>query len=101
METSVLTFLLFILLLAVFLGLEMASRVPDLLREPLISGTNAISGVAVLGGILAAGLAKGVGNNDFSALLGAVAVVLATINVVAGFKLTERMLDALRKKDKK
>ena len=101
METTVLTFLLFILVPAIFLGFEMALKVPAPLRAPVVSGSNAISGITVLGAILAAGLAQGVGNNDVAALLGGIAVALATINVVAGFVVTDRMLDLFGKKDKK
>ncbi len=99
METTVLTFLLLILVLAIFLGFEIIARAPALLRAPLVSGSNSISGITVLGAILTAGLAKGVGNNDVAALLGGIAVALAAINGVAGFVLTDRMLDLFRGKD--
>lgn len=101
METTVLTFLLFILVLAIFLGFEIISKVPSLLHTPLMSGSNAISGITVLGSILAAGLAKGVGNNDFAAILGSIAVGLAMVNVVGGYFVTNRMLEMFKKKDKK
>ena len=100
METTLLTSLLFILILAVFLGLELAAKTPGLLSAP-VSGPNTISGITVLGAILAAGLAKGVGNNDFAALLGGVAVALAMINIVAGFVAKDKLLDSFGKKDKK
>ncbi len=100
-ETTVLTFLLFILILAIFLGVEIISKVPSLLHTPLMSGSNAISGITVLGAILAAGLAKGVGNNDFAAVLGGIAVALAMINVVGGYFVTDRMLEMFKKKVKK
>lgn len=100
-ETTVLTFLLFILVLAIFLGFEIISKVPSLLHTPLMSGSNAISGVTVIGAILAAGLAKGVGNNDYAALLGGIAASLAMINVAGGYFVTNRMLDMFKKKEKK
>lgn len=101
METTILTFLLLILVLAIFLGFEIVAKVPALLRAPVVSGANAMSGITVLGAILIAGLAKGVGNNDFAALLGGIAVALATVNGVAGFALTDRLFDLLKGKDKK
>lgn len=101
METTVVTFLLLILVLSIFLGFEIISKVPSLLHTPLMSGSNAISGVTVLGAIVAAGLAKNVGNNDFAALLGGIGVALAMINVVGGYFVTDRMLEMFKKKDKK
>jgi NAD(P) transhydrogenase subunit alpha len=101
MEYTILTFLILILVLAIFLGFEIISKVPSLLHTPLMSGSNAISGVTVVGALVAAGLARHVGNNDFAAILGAIAVGFATINVVGGYFVTDRMLNMFRKKDKK
>jgi NAD(P) transhydrogenase subunit alpha len=101
MEATILIFLLFILVLAIFLGFEIISKVPSLLHTPLMSGSNAISGVTVVGAIIAAGLAKGVGDNDTAALIGGVAIALAMINVVGGYFVTDRMLNMFRKKEKK
>ncbi len=100
METTILVFLLFILVLSIFLGFEVISKVPSLLHTPLMSGSNAISGITVLGALLAAGLAKG-GTNDFAALLGGCAVAFAMINVAGGYFVTNRMLNMFKKKEKK
>jgi H+-translocating NAD(P) transhydrogenase subunit alpha len=100
MENTILIFLLFILVLSIFLGFEVISKVPSLLHTPLMSGSNAISGITVLGALLAAGLAEG-GRNDFAAMLGGLAVMFAMINVVGGYFVTDRMLNMFRKKDKK
>lgn len=100
MEHTILIFLLFILVLSIFLGFEVISKVPSLLHTPLMSGSNAISGITVLGALIAAGLPAGE-RNDFAALLGGIAVALAMINVVGGYFVTDRMLNMFRKKDKK
>jgi NAD(P) transhydrogenase subunit alpha len=100
-EANILIFLLFILVLSIFLGFEVISKVPSLLHTPLMSGSNAISGITVLGAILAAGLAKGMGDNDFAAMLGGASVMFAMINVVGGYFVTDRMLNMFKKKDKK
>jgi len=77
-----------ILVLALFVGFEVISKVPPLLHTPLMSGSNAISGITVVGAILAAGAEE----LTLSTVLGFVAVVVATINVVGGFLVTNRML---------
>ena len=77
-----------ILVLSLFVGVEVISKVPPLLHTPLMSGSNAISGIAVVGAILAAGT----GNGGVGVALGFVGIVLATINVVGGFLVTNRML---------
>jgi NAD(P) transhydrogenase subunit alpha len=74
--------------LAVFLGFQLISRVPTLLHTPLMSGTNAISGIVVVGAILVVGGSE----STLAQALGFVALVLATINVVGGFVVTDRML---------
>ena len=85
-----------ILILALFVGVEVISKVPPLLHTPLMSGSNAISGITVVGAILAAG-----SEHEFLATwLGFVAIVLATFNVVGGFLVTNRMLAMFRKKPK-
>ncbi len=94
---EVLIFLLFILVLAIFLGFEVISKVPSLLHTPLMSGSNAISGVTIVGALIAAGLGEG---EDTAALIGGVAVAFATINVVGGYLVTNRMLGMFKKKDK-
>lgn len=86
----------FIFVLAVFLGLELISKVPPTLHTPLMSGTNAISGITLVGSLISAG-----GDNiELSVILGFIAVVLATINVVGGFLVTDRMLRMFKTKDK-
>ncbi len=101
METTILILLIFLLVLAVFLGLEVFPKTPAPARLPLLSGSNAVSGATVLGAILMAGLAEKVGNNDLAALLGGVAVALAMVNIVGGYLLTDRLLEKSRKKDGK
>jgi len=85
-----------ILVLALFVGVEVISKVPPLLHTPLMSGSNAISGITVVGAILAAG-----NENDVLAQwLGFAAVVFATVNVVGGFLVTNRMLAMFKKNPK-
>ena len=91
-------FLVFILMLSVFLGFEVISKVPSTLHTPLMSGSNAISGITLLGAIIAAG-APGAG--WVGILLGTLAVALATINVVGGYFVTDRMLGMFKKKEQK
>ncbi len=86
--------LIFVFTLAVFLGLELISKVPSTLHTPLMSGSNAISGITLVGALAAAGT----GNEGLLTLLGAGAVTLATINVVGGYLVTDRMLAMFRKK---
>lgn len=88
--------LLFIFVLALFVGVELINKVPRTLHTPLMSGANAISGITVLGAILAAGAAA----TSLSSWLGVAAVFLATINVVGGFLVTHRMLAMFKSKDR-
>jgi NAD(P) transhydrogenase subunit alpha len=88
-------YLLFILMLSVFLGFELINKVPATLHTPLMSGANAISGITVVGAIALAGT----GNGDTAQWLGAAAVALATINVVGGYMVTDRMLGFFKKKE--
>lgn len=97
---TVLIFLLFILVLAIFLGFEVISKVPSLLHTPLMSGSNAISGITILGAMVAAGVALNSPSGQTAALLGAAAVFFAAINVFGGYMVTHRMLKMFRKKDK-
>jgi len=83
-----------ILVLALFLGFEVISRVPPLLHTPLMSGSNAISGITLVGALVAAGSE----HVTLSSWLGFAAVVLATINVVGGFLVTNRMLAMFKRK---
>lgn len=89
--------LLFILVLAAWLGFELIRKVPSTLHTPLMSGANAISGVTIVGALVAA---DG-GHDTVSVILGTAAVVLATINVVGGYIVTDRMLKMFRKKGRK
>ena len=88
---------LYILVLAGFLGFEVISRVPPLLHTPLMSTTNAISGISLVGSLVAAGS----GQSTVSTILGTVAVTAATINVVGGFLITDRMLKMFKRKESK
>jgi proton-translocating NAD(P)+ transhydrogenase subunit alpha len=85
-----------ILALAIFLGFEVISKVPTLLHTPLMSGTNAIHGIVIVGAMLVAGI----GDKDtLTTVVGLVAVVLASANVVGGFVVTDRMLEMFKKRD--
>ncbi len=86
--------LLFVFFLAIFLGFEVISKVPPLLHTPLMSGSNAISGITVVGALLCAGREE----TTFATVLGALAVIFATINVVGGFLVTDRMLKMFKRK---
>jgi NAD(P) transhydrogenase subunit alpha len=84
-----------ILVLAVFLGFEVISKVPTMLHTPLMSGTNAIHGIVIVGAILIAGP---IGDSLFMTVVGFLALVLATANVVGGFVVTDRMLEMFKKR---
>lgn len=86
---------LIIFVLAVFIGYEVITKVPPTLHTPLMSGSNAISGIAVVGAIICAGAG---GASWFASFLGFVAVVLAMINIVGGFMVTDRMLQMFKRK---
>ncbi len=88
-------FLTFILVLSIFLGFELISKVPSSLHTPLMSGSNAISGITLVGALVSAGE----GTNFFTITLGTAAVVFATINVVGGYLVTDRMLAMFRKRE--
>ena len=88
--------LIYILILAIFIGVELIKNVPSVLHTPLMSGANALSGVVIVGALLVMLQAK---PDDYLALgLGFVAVVLGIINVVGGFAVTDRMLQMFKKK---
>lgn len=91
-----LLFSLYIFVLAAFVGFEVISKVPSKLHTPLMSGSNAISGITLVGSILAAGS----GALDLGAWLGFLAVVLAAINVVGGYLVTDRMLKMFKPEGK-
>jgi NAD(P) transhydrogenase subunit alpha len=85
---------IFLVILSVFLGIEVISNVPAILHTPLMSGANAIHGVVIIGAIIVMGHADTTG----SMILGFIAVVLGTLNVVGGFVVTDRMLEMFKKK---
>ncbi len=89
--------LTFILILAIFLGLEIIDKIPSTLHTPLMSGSNAISGITMIAAIASAGTA----NTTLSTVLGVLALTFATINVVGGYLVTDRMLKMFKKKDEK
>ncbi|MGZ5253866.1 MAG: NAD(P) transhydrogenase subunit alpha [Flavitalea sp.] len=88
--------MIYIVILMIFLGIEVIGRVPSVLHTPLMSGANAIHGVVIIGAIIVMGKAE---QDDYLALvLGFLAVVLGTLNVVGGFVVTDRMLEMFKKK---
>ena len=88
---------MYVFVLAGFLGYQIITRVPALLHTPLMSATNAISGISLVGSLVAAGADRGA----VSTTLGVIAVVASTINVVGGFMITDRMLKMFKRQDKK
>jgi NAD(P) transhydrogenase subunit alpha len=94
MDAMNLIMLIYVFVLAMFVGFELITKVPPTLHTPLMSGSNAISGITIVGAIISAGL------EDFSlsTILGLVAIIFATINVVGGFLVTDRMLKMFKKK---
>ena len=87
---------IYMVILSVFLGIEVISHVPAILHTPLMSGANAIHGVVIIGAIIVMGHAETTG----AMILGFLAVVLGTLNVVGGFVVTDRMLEMFKKKNK-
>jgi len=83
-----------IFILAIFVGVEVISKVPPILHTPLMSGSNAISGITLVGALISAGMQA----STLTIVLGTLAVALATVNVVGGFLVTHRMLSKFRKK---
>ncbi|MDD3082814.1 MAG: NAD(P) transhydrogenase subunit alpha [Desulfobacterales bacterium] len=90
-------FLTFVFVLSIFLGFELISKVPSSLHTPLMSGSNAISGITLIGAV--ASVREG--NTTVAIVLGVLAVALATVNVVGGYAVTNRMLRMFKKKDKR
>ncbi len=88
---------LYVFALAAFLGYQVISRVPPLLHTPLMSATNAISGISLIGSLVIAGSHK----TTFATWLGCIAVFTATVNVVGGFGITDRMLKMFQKREPK
>jgi len=90
--------LVFVFVIAGFLGVELISKVPSQLHTPLMSGTNAISGITIVGAILATAVAVNV-DGIAAQICGFLAIVFATINVVGGYLITNRMLGMFKKKE--
>lgn len=88
--------MIYIVILSVFLGIEVIGRVPSVLHTPLMSGANAIHGVVIIGAIIVMGKAEH--DNYVALVIGFLAVVLGTLNVVGGFVVTDRMLEMFKKK---
>jgi len=88
-------FLTFVFVLSIFLGFELISKVPSTLHTPLMSGSNAISGITLIGSLASVRA----GNGTVAIILGTLAVAFATINVVGGYAVTDRMLEMFKKKD--
>lgn len=88
--------IIYIVILMIFVGVEVIGRVPSVLHTPLMSGANAIHGVVVIGAIIIMGKAES--DNYLALILGFLAVVVGTLNVVGGFVVTDRMLEMFKKK---
>jgi NAD(P) transhydrogenase subunit alpha len=91
--------MVYIVLLSIFLGIEVIGRVPSVLHTPLMSGANAIHGVVIIGAIIVMGRVEP--DNYIALVIGFLAVVLGTLNVVGGFVVTDRMLEMFKKKKPK
>ena len=89
MDINILT----VFILAIFVGIEIITKVPPTLHTPLMSGSNAISGIAIVGAIISTKI-----DGDFGSYLGLIAVVFATVNLVGGFMVTDRMLKMFKRK---
>jgi H+-translocating NAD(P) transhydrogenase subunit alpha len=87
---------IYIVILMIFVGIEVIGRVPSVLHTPLMSGANAIHGVVIIGAIIVMGKAET--DNYLALILGFLAVILGTLNVVGGFVVTDRMLEMFKKK---
>ena len=85
---------IYVFVLAIFIGFEVIAKVPQMLHTPLMSGSNAISGIAIVGALLVAGAPE----SPLTIVLGVIAVAFAMINVVGGFMVTDRMLQMFRKR---
>lgn len=90
--------ILYIVILMIFVGIEVIGRVPSVLHTPLMSGANAIHGVVIIGAIIVMG--KAASSNYLALILGFIAVIVGTLNVVGGFVVTDRMLEMFSKKKK-
>jgi len=94
MDQFIIAFSVFIL--TIFIGFEIINKIPPTLHTPLMSGSNAISGITLIGALIASGGGENI--NNISTILGFIAIIFATINVVGGFGVTHRMLQMFKKK---
>ncbi|MHC4744577.1 MAG: NAD(P) transhydrogenase subunit alpha part 2 [Planctomycetota bacterium] len=97
MTPETITLLSFVFVLAMLLGVELIRKVPSQLHTPLMSGSNAISGITIVGALIAAGSGTG---GTVVTILGTLAVAFATINVVGGYLVTDRMLKMFKRREK-
>ena len=97
-STDVIMLLIFVFIIAAYLGVELISKVPSQRHTPLLSGTNAISGITIVGAIAATAL-NASGNKVLGIVLGSVAIFFATVNVIGGYFVTDRMLAMFKKKE--
>lgn len=86
---------LYVFVLAIFIGVEIINKIPPTLHTPLMSGSNAVSGISIVGALMSAKA----GSMELSSLMGFLAVIFAMINVVGGFAVTDRMLRMFKRKD--
>ena len=95
---EVLLFSIYVFVLAVFVGFEVITKVPTILHTPLMSGSNAISGISIVGALL---VLSQLTEGPMQTVIGVVALIMATINVVGGFMVTDRMLQMFKKKEER
>ncbi len=101
MDGKTIMLLIFVFIIAAFLGVELISKVPSQLHTPLMSGTNAISGITIVGAIAACAISVTLDNDLIGMIVGGVAILFATINVIGGYFVTDRMLSMFKKKEAK
>jgi NAD(P) transhydrogenase subunit alpha len=101
MTAETMTMFLYIFVFAILIGFEIISKVPPLLHTPLMSGSNAISGITIVGALLIAGISGDNSHALLNKILGLIALIFATINVVGGFLVTDRMLEMFKEDKKK
>ncbi len=94
MDPIIMMYLFLILALSIFLGVELISKVPSTLHTPLMSGSNAISGITIVGALIVTGTS----HSTLTTAIGVLAVIFATVNVVGGYLVTDRMLAMFKKK---
>ena len=98
---ALLVLLLFVLVLSIFLGFELINKVPSTLHTPLMSGANAISGITIVGALILSNTEFNEGDPGIAAWLAFIALVMATLNVVGGFLVTDRMLEMIAGRKRK